>query len=175
MIISLGVMLIVMFIVVGGTGLCHYQPGNPKEGTVTRVDYTTFLRTEARSAHYPIRIPASPDTWIPNSALRINLNGHSSSSVGWVHDKNWIRLVQTDATVEDIAHTLDGQARTEHETKNIDGTTWHIFTGPDDDIRPAWIADDTNVRWAVSGTGTPTEFSTMAKAIQNATPAQAYH
>ena len=170
MIISLGVMLIVMFVVIGGTGLCHYQPGNPKEGKVTRVDYTTFLQSEAQSADYPVRLTASPEGWIPNSALRINLNGHSGSSVGWVHDKDWIRFVQTSASVDDVAQGLDSKAREEKGTKDIDGTTWHVFEGSDDDVRTAWVADKKDVRWAVSGTGSTDEFSTMAKAIQEAKP-----
>ena len=170
MISSLGVMLIVMCLVSGGGGLCHLQPGNAKEGKVTRVDYTTFLQSEAQSADYPVRIPASPEGWIPNSALRINLNGHSGSSVGWVHDKDGFRFVQKDATVEDGAAGVDGKAREEKGTKDIDGTTWHVFEGSDDDVRTAWVADKKDVRWAVSGTGSTDEFSTMTRAIQESKP-----
>lgn len=207
MVLSLGLMLIIIFVVVGTTGLCSFNPGDPKQGKVTTVvDDATFLTMEAQQAGYPVRIPELPDGWTPNSAKRVTFedsgkglatseagsagaNGSAAgaeagasrsaavapvgSSVGWVHDKNWIELVQTGVSASTAAEGWDSNARTatgSQTTTDSSGATvtWTVYTSEDDSVRRLWVADHGDVRWLITGIGGDADFTTMAKAISTA-------
>ena len=44
--------VVIMLVAVGATGLCTFNPGKPEQGPVQEVDARTFLDMEARSVNF---------------------------------------------------------------------------------------------------------------------------
>lgn len=178
LIISLGVLLVVMFFSVGFTGLCSFNPGSAdRSGPVQEVDIDTILKTDARGLGIPVRLPALPDNWEPNSGRRTMVDNEPSSKAGWVIDERaFLALTQTVAELKDAVDDEDGEYREETDTfvvpasKSSTGVevTWQIWTG--DDVRQIWAADLGDVRLLISGTATPEQYRTMAEAAVKAQP-----
>jgi hypothetical protein len=181
LIISLAVLAVVMVISVGFTGLCSFNPGPAdKEGAVQEVDIETILKTDAQGLSVPVRLPALPDNWVPNSGRRVSVDGQPSSVAGWVIDgKEFISLTQTDAATDkavDAMDDKDGGIREEtgeHRTPAAASSTgkdvtWRIWTG--DDSRPLWVADTGDARLLLTGTAGDDQFATLADAVVKAQP-----
>ena len=61
-VLSLVVLLVAMFLTVGFTGLCSFNPGEAdRSGPVQEVDADTVLQMDARTFDFPIRNPEMPD------------------------------------------------------------------------------------------------------------------
>lgn len=180
MLLSLGLILIIVVIVIGSTGLCSFNPGDPKDSgkVVTTVDAQTFLRMETGTARYPIYLPKLADDWVPNSSRRVHIDAVKGSeetvgsAVGWVHAKNWIELIQTGAPVEQIVAGLDGNDRPITAQETIGTHTWTVYTAEDKSIRPLWISDAGQARWVLTGIGPAADFRTVAEAMEGATLVQ---
>lgn len=166
-VLSLGILLFAMFITVGFTGLCTFNPGPAKQsGPVKEVDAETFLTMEASAAPYEIVNPDMPEGWIANSARRTQVGQETGTLVGWViGNENYISLTQTAANVK-AAATKDGEAREDSGTEEIGGLTWHKFTG--EDVRPLWIADKGDHRLVLESMATDEEMRTAAEQVAKA-------
>ncbi len=82
--ISMGVLLLLMFVAVGFTGMCTFNPGAPESGPVKEVDAKTFTEMEARGMNFPVRYPEMGEGWMTNSARRAMVSGEPAPVVGWV-------------------------------------------------------------------------------------------
>lgn len=168
-VISLAVLLVVMAFSVGFTGMCSFNPGTPEGGPVQEVDQHTVLQMDARGLAFPVRDPAMPDGWQPNSARRVQLAGRTSTLVGWVvGGRNYISVTQTDAPLEAAVKDVDDEARQETDAETVDGTRWRRFEG--DDVRPVWAADLGGARVLLEGTVSDDDFRSAAAAVTAARP-----
>lgn len=181
LIISLGILVVVMVFSVAFTGMCSFNPGPAdKEGPVQEVDIETILKTDAQGLSVPVRLPALPDGWEPNSGRRVSVDDVPSSMAGWViGEKDYISLTQTsaelEAAVDDMDEKDDGirEETGEHVTPASSSSTgrevtWQIWTG--DDARPLWAADIGDARLLLSGTAGEDQFATLADATVKAQP-----
>lgn len=152
MVLSMVVIVIIMLISVGFTGLCSFNPGAPENGPVQRVDAANFVQQEQSNSTFPIVLPELGDEWIPNSARRSDFAGNAAPTVGWVTPNGaFAQLTQTAATTEEIidsydapyeevgASTVEGhevrlfQAEGERDLRVVDlGSHRLVFTGSAD-------------------------------------------
>lgn len=167
--LTLGVLLVSMFLVVGFTGLCSVDPGTPEaKGPVNEVDAQSALQIEAKALNFPIRYPDMPEGWVPNSQRRANIGQEISVITGWVIDGDkYISLTQTPAEVKKATQP-DDEFREEVRTENIAGKDWAVFEG--DDVRPIWVADLGDVRLVLEGMATDDLMRQAAEATVKAKP-----
>ncbi|WP_408925382.1 DUF4245 domain-containing protein [Corynebacterium sp. YSMAA1_1_F7] len=168
-VLSLVVLLVAMFLTVGFTGLCSFDPGEAdRSGPVQEVDAASVLQMDARSLDIPIRNPEMPEGWVPNSARRVMVGGEPSSLVGWVvNGENYISLTQTGADFK-AATQPDDSLREETDTETTGDVEWHIFTG--EDARPLWVADLGDVRLAIEAMASQEQTRTAAEKIAATEP-----
>nr|WP_284523066.1 DUF4245 domain-containing protein [Corynebacterium aquatimens] len=57
MLLNVIVVVVLMLVGVGATGLCTYNPGRPEQGPVQEVDARTFLSLESRAVGFPCATP----------------------------------------------------------------------------------------------------------------------
>lgn len=143
--LTLGVLIVSMFLVVGFTGMCSVDPGSPDtSGPVEEVDAENILAMDAQALNFPIRYPHMPEGWVPNSQRRTQVGSESSVVTGWVIDGDkFISLTQTPA---DMKHAVqpDDDYREEVRTENIGGKEWKVMEG--EDARSLWVTDLGDVR-----------------------------
>lgn len=168
-VLSLVVLLIAMFLTVGFTGLCSFDPGEAdRSGPVQEVDAASVLQMDARSLDIPVRNPEMPEGWVPNSARRVMVGGEPSSLVGWVvNGENYISLTQTGADFKAAAQP-DDSLREETGTETTGDVEWRIFTG--EDARPLWVADLGDVRLAIEAMASQEQTRTAAEKIAATEP-----
>lgn len=168
-VLSLVVLLVAMFLTVGFTGLCSFDPGEAdRSGPVQEVDAASVLQMDARSLDIPIRNPEMPEGWVPNSARRVMVGGEPSSLVGWVvNGENYISLTQTGADFK-AATQPDDSLREETGTETTGDVEWHVFTG--EDARPLWVADLGDVRLAIEAMASQEQTRTAAEKIAATEP-----
>ena len=82
--INVVVIVVLMLLAVGFTGMCSFNPGRPENGPVQEVDGQTFLGMEARAVDFAVRYPELPEGWVNNSARRTTLSGTPAPVMGWV-------------------------------------------------------------------------------------------
>ena len=168
-VLSLVVLLVAMFLTVGFTGLCSFDPGDAdRSGPVQEVDADAVLKMDARTFDFPIRNPEMPEGWVPNSARRVMVNGEPSSLVGWVvNGENYISLTQTGADFK-AASQPDDSVREETNTETTGDVEWHVFTG--EDARPLWVADLGDVRLVIEAMASAEQTRTAAEKIAATDP-----
>lgn len=169
-VLSLGVLLLATFLVVGFTGLCSFNPGSPEQSNanVQEVDKDTILRIDAQGLSMPIRNPDMPEGWIPNSARRTLVGQEPSSLVGWVvNGENYISLTQTKADMK-AAQQPDQDVREETGTQQVGDLQWHILEG--EDARPLWVADTGETRLILEGMATQDQMRTAAEKVTSTEP-----
>lgn len=162
--LTLLVMAVAMAVTVGFTGLCSFNPGAPENGPVQEVDSASFLRMESRRVAYPVREPAVPEGWQPNSARAGMAAGHQTTIVGYVTaNGDYVHAMQTDAPAGDLP--ADGKARTDAGTVDVDGVTWVKKEGVEDGTRTTWVADFGDSRVLLEGSANEDEYRALAAAM----------
>lgn len=173
MLINVVVIVVLMLVGVGATGLCTYNPGTPKNGPVQEVDAETFLGMEARATNFPVRFPQAPEGWVTNSARRTMIDGQPAPVVGWVtKDGGFLQLTQTGADLDTAVASVDGKLRPEERTEQVDGHEVRILLSDDADTRPIWALDAGDARFILTGAGTDAEFTELVRAALQAQPLQ---
>lgn len=174
MILSLGVIVIAMFLVVGATGLCTVNPEDSRQGPVREVDARTFLDMEARSTGIAIRIPEVPEGWHTNSARRQSIAGELASTVGFVSPEDgYVAASQSNVAMPDVAKQYDGHFRPDEREIDVDGVKVTIYSSDEKDVRPVWGADLGDVRLVMSGSASEADYTTVLKAFIHAPKAEA--
>lgn len=168
MLINVALIVVLMLVGVGATGLCTYNPGRPEQGPVQEVDAGTFLSLEARATNFPVRYPQMPEGWVTNSARRSMIDQQPAPVVGWVTpDGGFLQMTQTGATLDDAVAAQDTKPRPEERVETIDGREVRVFSSPDSDVRDLWAVDAGDARFVFTGAGTPEEFHALiATALQ---------
>ena len=165
---SVVVLMVICAIFAGAAGQCAFSPSGPQQGAIPEFDAEASLRQDARSLDFPVRSPSVPEGWTANSGRVQQLDQSSASHVGWVTgERSYVELVQSDAP-EDAFRSLNGGPRPDRTIVPITGREWTVLTG--DDVRPVWVLDMGDVRVAVTGSASSSEFEALAAAVQQTEP-----
>lgn len=171
MIFSVGVVVLVMALTVGFSGLCTWNSGAPEQGPVQEVDAETFTQMEARAVNFPVRMPQTPEDWVTNSARRGSVEQTPAAIIGWVTaDGGYLQLTQTGVEFDDAVRGYDSDPRELDRTENIAGHEVEIYVSAESDVRDLWALDLGEARALVSGAGTDAEFQTLLEAVIEADP-----
>ncbi|MDN5729484.1 DUF4245 domain-containing protein [Corynebacterium casei] len=174
MMLSLGVIVVGMLAVVGGTGLCTINPETSDLSAVREVDGEAFLDLEARAAQgAAIRIPDVPEDWVANSARRASVAQSPSSVVGWVTpQEGYLSSWQTQVSLDDALAGFDEHFREEIETINIDGQDVIVASTEERNVRDVWAFDMEDERVLLSGTASEEEFTELVRAFLAVDPVE---
>ena len=165
--------VVLMLVAVGATGLCSFNPGAPEQGPVQEVDAETFLDLESRAVDFPVRYPEMPEGWITNSARRSMLAGQPAPVVGWVTpDRGFIQLTQTGLDAEAAIENADSKPRTLDRTVDVDGHPVEVFTSGEQDVRDLWVVDAGDARFVLTGAGEDREFEELIATALATAPIQ---
>ncbi|MBO0856393.1 MAG: DUF4245 domain-containing protein [Nocardia sp.] len=150
---------------------CTFTTHGPTPGRVPSFDVQAALHDDARSLGFPVRDPAVPADWKPNSGNRETIagpHGGTISTVGYITSNGtYLGLSQSDATENELAdHVLStrspGGSRMEGAQK---WTVYHV-----DGSEPAWIADFGTSRVLIKGAADESAYATLATAVGAAQP-----
>lgn len=174
MMLSLGVIVVGMLAVVGGTGLCTINPETSDLSAVREVDGEAFLDLEARAAQgAAIRIPDVPEDWVANSARRASVAQSPSSVVGWITpQEGYLSSWQTQVSLDDALAGFDEHFREETETINIDGQDVIVASTEERSVRDVWAFDMEDERVLLSGTASEEEFTELVRAFLAVAPVE---
>ena len=165
--------VVLMLVAVGATGLCSFNPGAPEQGPVQEVDAETFLDLESRAVDFPVRYPEMPEGWITNSARRSMLAGQPAPVVGWVTpDRGFIQLTQTGLDAEAAVENADSKPRTLHRTVEVDGHPVEVLASEEQDVRDLWVVDAGDARFVLTGAGEDQEFEELIATALATAPIQ---
>lgn len=165
--------VVLMLVAVGATGLCTFNPGAPEQGPVQEVDAETFLDLESRAVDFPVRYPDMPEGWITNSARRAMLAGQPAPVVGWVTpDRGFIQLTQTGLDAEAATENADSKPRTLDRTVDVDGYEVEVFASEEQDVRDLWVVDAGDARFVLTGAGEDREFEELIATALATAPIQ---
>ncbi|MDN8604661.1 DUF4245 domain-containing protein [Corynebacterium ureicelerivorans] len=165
--------VVLMLVAVGATGLCSFNPGAPEQGPVQEVDAETFLDLESRAVDFPVRYPEMPDGWITNSARRSMLAGQPAPVVGWVTpDRGFIQLTQTGLDTDAAIENADSKPRTLDRTVDVDGHPVEVFASEEQDVRDVWVVDAGDARFVLTGAGEDREFEELIATALATAPIQ---
>ena len=168
---SLGVVVVIMFVAVGATGLCSINPEESEYARTNPVDSTTFLDLESRSTEVALRDPQMPEGWTPNSARRSAVAGENAAVVGWVTaEEGFIQAAQTGVALEDALKQYDGNYRANERTVDVDGTPVRILEAEDRGVRPLWGFDLGDERVVLTGSAADADYEAAVRAFVAATP-----
>lgn len=165
------IVVVLMLVGVGATGLCTYHPGRPESGPVQEVDAKTFLGLEARAVDFPVRYPEMPEGWVTNSARRSMVQDTPAPVVGWVTpDKGYLQMTQTKADEEAAIAAHDDKERPNERTETIESKQVRALSSDDQDVRQLWVVDGGDVRLLVTGAGTDEEFRELISTTLRTAP-----
>ncbi|AJK68415.1 hypothetical protein B840_03980 [Corynebacterium marinum DSM 44953] len=171
MILSLLVVVVLMVVSVGATGLCSYEPGTPENGPVREVDARTFMGMEARAASFPLRLPESPEGWTTNSARRSQVEQTPSPVVGWVTaEGGFIQLTQTSLPLADAVRGIDSHRRDLDRTIDVAGYQVEVYHSEESDVRDLWAVDMGDARLLFGGASREEDFLTIIEATVTSEP-----
>ncbi len=170
------VLLVIIGAVLAFYGGCQFSPGGPTvdPDTAPSADASGELRRAARSAAFPVREPAVPEGWRPNSASTTAVGSGATASVivrvGFVTTGGFVQLSQSGGDAGEVVAKEAGHAEPPKPTGtvDVDGVTWTVYPGRRDE--DAWVAELDDVVLVVTGSASESEFRQLAKAAQEATP-----
>lgn len=168
MLLSLAAMAVIMFIAVGTTGLCSFNPGRPEQGMIPRADVQSFLKQENQRAPYPVVEPRLPEGWTANSTRAGMIGPHQTSIIGYVTpEESYVQVLQTDAPA-DMLPDPDQAPRVDAGTMEAGGVTWQVSEGTEPNVRRTWVADLGDVRVEIQGSASDEMYRTLAEAVVKA-------
>ena len=169
--LTVGIILIMMFLAVGATGLCSINP--EKSGPVQNVDAATFLEMEARGSGAVIREPVMPEGWQPTAARRKQVGGESGAVVSWLTaNEGYVESAQTQLAREDVPTAYDSNYRANSERREVAGQDVEILSSDDKDVRPLWITDLGDARLILTGSASDADYEAAPTALVEAKPLQ---
>lgn len=172
---SLIPLMVLAIIIAGLSTRCSFSPGGPKVGPVPSFDAHAAFRADAATLTFPVREPAVPAGWAPNSGSKDTIGdpgGGRATTVGYITDGGrYLALVQSNASEQALARHQDGEL-VPTGTEQIAGHTWVVYGYPTKES--AWITDLGDVRVLIHGAGSKSEYTALAQAVVAATPIVAH-
>jgi hypothetical protein len=167
--------------------MCSFEPTGANKGTIPSYDAAAALRADAQTLGFPIRLPALPAGWQPNSGSRGGIesgrmsNGQrvnaATSTVGYLSPTGmYVSLTQSNADEDKLVGSIHPSAYPTG-TVDVSGTNWVIYRGTGQsgaDAEPVWTTKLTSpggaTQIAITGAGTTDQFRTLAAATQSQPP-----
>ncbi|STC70099.1 putative secreted protein [Corynebacterium pilosum] len=169
--ISMGVLLLLMFVAVGFTGMCTFNPGAPESGPVKEVDAKTFTEMEARGMNFPVRYPEMGEGWMTNSARRAMVSGEPAPVVGWVTpNEGYVAMTQTGVDLDSAVRGVDSDPREYESSTTIAGHEVQLYTSEHDDVRDLRVVDMGDSVLLFTGAGSDEEFHELIDTAVNTEP-----
>lgn len=169
---SLIPLVLFMVVIAGIARSCSFSPGGPTAGPVPQFDIDAALTFDAAELDFPIRNPAVPDTWQPNSGSRGTASGDGGgdvSTVGYITDVGrYVQLSQSSATEDALVPWVAGGPRASTGVEQFAGNSWVQYT--EEGSEPIWITDLGDVRVLITGSGSTEEFGTLATSVGETQP-----
>ncbi|NNG97095.1 DUF4245 domain-containing protein [Gordonia araii] len=177
----LALLVLVALVVISSRNCSVGLTGTAADDRIPPFDVSAALRADAMSMPFPIRQPALPSNWKPNSGTSGDVAGSRVSTVGWVTPTGYyLGLSQTSATESALLPTLNPNVDKDGPlagtgSREIEGRKWVTYvTGdrlaPSDGARKVWVADFGDVRIGLSGKASEADFTTLARAVVQAKP-----
>ncbi|MDJ0392260.1 DUF4245 domain-containing protein [Rhodococcus sp. G-MC3] len=172
MVWSLIPLVVACLIIAAIASQCTLSPGGPTQGPIPNFDADAALQYDASELSFPIRDPAVPEDWTPNSGSRKSIAGDQGgdvSNVGFISGAGrFIRLAQSNATEDVLVPFAVGGTRYASGAQPVDGYDWVLYEQQGSES--VWVTDLGDVRLLITGSGTTDEFTTLAEATTNAKP-----
>ncbi|QLY32728.1 DUF4245 domain-containing protein [Nocardia huaxiensis] len=159
-------------LIAGVARACTFTADGPTPGQIPSIDAKATLEGDARTMGFPIRMPALPEQWRPNSANKKKTidgaGGGNISTIGYISPEGtYMQLTQTNATEDALAREIIG-SRIATGTEQIGDRKWVVYAEPG--TEPSWITDYGTVRVLIKGAGNAATFNTLATAVGQAQP-----
>ncbi|MEV6767203.1 DUF4245 domain-containing protein [Nocardia sp. NPDC051030] len=168
---SLLPLVLICLVIAGIASQCTFTAKGPTQGQIPHLDVSSALAEDAHNMHFPIRNPAVPGDWKPNSGSRDTITGTGGgavSTVGYITPQGtYMQLTQTNATEDALAKKIVG-TRYATGTEQIGDRKWVVYGEPG--TEPAWITDFGDTRVLIKGAGNNAAFTTLATAVGTAQP-----
>ncbi len=169
--LSLAVIIVVMIIAVGFTGMCTFGRDTAENAQVNEVDAAAFLDLEARAMDFSVRMPNMPADWIPNSARRAMIQGQPAPIVGWViGNDGYVQLTQTGLPLTEAIDSADEHVREHTDTYQVGDTTVELYTSSDRDVRDLRAVDLGDARLLITGAATEDQFNQLIETMAQTDP-----
>jgi uncharacterized protein DUF4245 len=172
--------VVVLLLIIGAVltvfGSCSFSPGGPTvdPNTAPTADASGTFERAARSVTFPVRGPEVPKDWRANSAATSSVGAGADANVvvrvGWVTPGGtYLQLNQSGGTRADVLAKETGREDSPPSGEvDVAGVTWTTYPARREE--QAWVTDLAGTLVMITGSGSPTEFRTLATATQNATP-----
>lgn len=171
--------VVILVVIVGVLMLvtrgCTFDPGGPQTSTDTApsVDISAKLDEAAGSVTFPLRRPAVPGEWKPNSSSTAPVGTGAAAAVvvrvGWLTPGGrFVQLSQSGGDLADVVASETGEAADPDGTVDVDGTEWRTYPARRDEA--AWTVELDGTVALITGSGTAEEFRVLARAVQDAEP-----
>ena len=181
---SMAPLVVACIALAGLVGMCSFAPTGPRSGTAPSYDAAAALRADAETLGFPIRMPALPQGWKPNSGARNGLEGGRTdpatgqpalakvSTVGYLTPTGmYVSLTQSNADEDKLVRSIHPEMYPTG-AQDVAGQKWIVYEGDGDE--PVWTTRLTgqggSTQIAVTGAGSPEEFRTLATATQTQSP-----
>ena len=119
---SLAPLVLACLVLAGMVGMCSFQGSGPQRGQIPNYDVATALKADAETLGFPIRLPALPDGWHPNSGSRDGIDGaHKDpatgrqvrakvSTVGYIAPSGmYVSLTQSNADEDKLVRSIHAE------------------------------------------------------------------
>ena len=141
-------------------------------------------RSDAETLGFPIRMPALPQDWKPNSGARTGIEGGRTdpatgqpvlakvSTVGYLTPTGrYLSLTQSNADEDKLVRSIHPDMYPTG-AQDVAGTKWIVYEGQGDE--PVWTTrlngPGGSTQIAVTGAGSPDQFRMLASATQSQSP-----
>jgi hypothetical protein len=181
---SLAPLVAACVLLAGLAGTCSFRPGASGPAMVPSHDVAAALHADAQTLGFPVRMPALPESWAPNSGGsggiedgRIGPDGQRlravTSTAGYLSPTGmYVSLIQSNADEDKLVGSIRSQAHPTG-TVDVDGTAWIVYEA-DEGAEPVWTTRLAGgggaAQLAITGAGSVEEFHTMAAATQSRPP-----
>ena len=169
------VLLLIVGVLVGVTRSCSFDPGTPAadRSSAPSVDVSAKLSDAAAAVAFPVRQPAVPRAWHPNSSSTSGVGTGAAADVvvrvGWLTaEGRYVQLSQSGGSVADVLAEETGSASSRTGSVSVDGVSWAVHPSRRDEV--AWVASLDGVVLLVTGNGDSAEFRRLAAAVLAAEP-----
>jgi hypothetical protein len=138
--------------------------GGASDDRTPAYDVRGGLTADAQTMAFPVRLPATPAGWKPNSGSRAGVDGKTVSNTGYLtSDGVYIQLSQTDAPEDSLVGYLDDDRPLGNGVIEVGGKQWVRYSTSDD--KSIWVADLGDVRIGLYSKATDKDFTTLAQAV----------
>jgi hypothetical protein len=169
-------LLLIIGAVLTVSGSCSFSPGGPTVDpkTAPTADAAGTFERAARSVTFPVRAPEVPKEWRANSAATSSVGAGADANVvvrvGWVTPGGtYLQLNQSGGTRADVLEQETGRTDIPPSGEvDVAGVSWTTYPTRRDE--QAWVTDLDGTLVLITGSGTDTEFRTLATATRTATP-----